>query len=425
MQIPVRDGDSGLRGPRATETPSTLDPAAERGLDGLNLFVANIQTGFGPFVAVFLTSEGWTQTAIGFALSIGTVTAMASQVPAGALVDAVRRKTAVALFSLLAFAGSALMFAIWPTVLSVYLAEILHGFSSCTLGPAIAALSLLVVGSASPGARLGRNVRFASIGNGVGAMLMGMCGYYLPERFVFFLTAALIMPALGTLIPLARFEVALPGGRRARKGPTAAGSPRPTIRSVLGRRSLWLFASCAALFTLGNAALLPLASTTLTKRATSEANLFIALCIVLPQILVAMLSPSVGRLADRYGRRIMMIVAFASLALRAFLFAWIGDPALVVTFQALDGIAGACFGVMVPLVTNDIAGKSGRFNFCLGLVGFAMGIGATISTSLAGWIADTFGEAAAFLTFAAIAAAGVLLVWTALPETLSKQARAM
>jgi MFS family permease len=76
-------------------------------------------------------------------------------------------------------------------------------------------------------------------------------------------------------------------------------------------------------------------------------------------------------------------------------------------------------------VTNDIAGKSGRFNFCLGLVGFAMGIGATISTSLAGWIADTFGEAAAFLTFAAIAAAGVLLVWTALPETLAKQARAM
>ena len=123
--------------------------AAGRGLDGLNLCVANIQTGFGPFIVVFLTSQGWTQTAIGFALSVGTVTAMVSQVPAGALVDAIARKTTVALFSLLAFTASALLFALWPTTLSVYLAEILHGFSSCTLGPAIAALSLVIAGSSS------------------------------------------------------------------------------------------------------------------------------------------------------------------------------------------------------------------------------------------------------------------------------------
>src|SRR5579859_6606002 len=246
----------------ADDSDGRLRSAAGHGLDGLNLLVANIQTGFGPFVAVFLTSLGWTQTAVGFALSIGTVTAMASQVPAGALVDAIRRKSMVALFSVLAFAASALLFALWPVPLSIYLAEILHGFSSCTLGPAIAALSLAIAGTASLGARLGRNARFASIGNGVGAALMGACGYYLPERFVFFLTAALTLPAIAAVLPLHRFETA--GGgmpiaeptTRADREPQARQIPRrQPVRRLLADRRLIVFALCAAFFTLGNAAL--------------------------------------------------------------------------------------------------------------------------------------------------------------------------
>src|SRR6202011_1255855 len=120
--------------------------SAERGLDWLNLFVANIQTGFGPFIAVYLTTQGWTQTAIGFALSLGTLTALLSQVPAGALVDSARSKSRIAAFSILVFTASALLFAMWPVPLSVYLAEVLHGISSCTLGPAIAAMSLAIAG---------------------------------------------------------------------------------------------------------------------------------------------------------------------------------------------------------------------------------------------------------------------------------------
>src|ERR1700736_5270866 len=117
---------------------------AGRGLDWFNLFVANIQTGFGPFIAVYLSSQSWTQTSIGVALSIGTVSAMASQVPAGALVDLMANKTRVAAFSVGVFPIRALMFAIHPIPLFVYLAEILHGISSCTLGPAIAAMSLVI-----------------------------------------------------------------------------------------------------------------------------------------------------------------------------------------------------------------------------------------------------------------------------------------
>jgi len=363
------------------------DHAANRGLDWFNLCVANIQTGFGPFVAVYLVSQGWTQTAIGIALSIGTVTAMASQVPAGALVDALRSKAAVAAISVLAFTASALMFAIYPIPLFVYLAEILHGFSSCTLGPAVAAISLALVGRAAMGTRLGRNARYASIGNGVGAALMGACGSYVSERAVFFLTAAVTLPAVFALLPL-----------------------------MLDRRLL-IFSACAMLFTFANAPMLPLAASTLTVRVGHLASLLIGACIVLPQLIVALASPAVGRFADLRGRRPLLLLGFSMLPLRGLLFATLPSPTLVVLIQALDGVAAACFGIMVPLITSDVAGRSGHYTLSLGVVGFAIGIGATVSTTAAGWVADHFGSQIAFLGLAGVGLAATLLLLTLMPET--------
>ena len=106
-----------------------------RGLDGFNALVASVQTGFGPFVAVYLASEAWTQRDIGQALSIGTLAAMISQIPGGAAVDAIDNKRAAALVSCLAVALSALLLAVWPGYLSVVASEVLHGFASCMLGP--------------------------------------------------------------------------------------------------------------------------------------------------------------------------------------------------------------------------------------------------------------------------------------------------
>ena len=388
--------------------------AAERSLDGLNLFIANIQTGFGPFISVYLTTQGWTQTAIGLALSLGTITALTGQVPAGILVDAARRKSRIATFSILAFTVSALLFAAWPMPLSVYLAEILHGLSSCTLGPAVAAMSLTIAGRSAFALRLGRNARFASIGNGIGAALLGACGYYVSERGVFFLTAALTLPALAVLVPLSGLDDRAPDPRAG--AATSTARREPLLRALADRRLL-VFALCAMLFTLANAAMLPLAGSALTTRAGSEASLLIAACIVLPQFIVALFSPSLGRLAEARGRRPVLLLGFVALPVRGLLFAVVGNPLSLVLVQALDGIAAACFGVMMPLVVSDITGRSGRFNVSLGFIGFAVGVGGTLSTTLAGWIADGFGGRAAFVGLAAVGIAAALLLWSAMPET--------
>ena len=396
------DGSAGL-----------IQSRAGRGLDWFNLFVANIQTGFGPFIAVYLSTQSWTQTSIGLALSIGTVSAMASQVPAGAMVDLMPNKTRVAAFSVLVFTVSALMFAIHPIPLFVYLAEILHGISSCTLGPAIAAMSLVIAGRFGMGVRLGRNARYAAIGNGAGAALMGLCGQYVSERAVFFLTAALTLPALLMLLPLRRVAVA---GSELRPVARAVGETRSHHWRVLADRRLLIFCACAMLFTFANAPMLMLVSGTLVAKG-SNPSLLVGACIVLPQIIVAAASPAVGRFAERYGRRIVLIVGFSMLPLRCLLFAFTQNPTLIVALQVFDGVAGACFGIMVPLIVSDVAGGSGHFNLSLGAVGFGVGVGGTLSTPAAGWLADHFGTQTAFFGLLGIALAALLLVGFVMPET--------
>src|SRR5690349_12020286 len=128
--------------------PLTAKASGRLGLDWLNFFVATLQTGFGPFIAVYLTSHKWTQAGIGLVLGLGTAATVLSQVPAGVLVDAMRRKRQAVLVSTLLIAASAVLLAVWPAQLPVATAQLLHGFASCMLAPAIAAVTLGIVGPA-------------------------------------------------------------------------------------------------------------------------------------------------------------------------------------------------------------------------------------------------------------------------------------
>ena len=99
------------------------------------------------------------------------------------------------------------------------------------------------------------------------------------------------------------------------------------------------------------------------------------------------------------------------------LFGAVTDPFLLVSVQLLDGISAAMLGVLVPLVIADATRGTGRFNLAQGVVGSAVGIGASLSTTLAGYVSDTLGSSAAFFGLAVLGFAGLVLVWASLPET--------
>jgi len=233
---------------------------------------------------------------------------------------------------------------------------------------------------------------------------------------VFFATAALIVPTLIALFQIRPGEI---DPERAHGGKHDAGLRKlgSGLLMLAGNRPLLILAGCALLFHLGNAATLPLMGSLLTTRSGNLATALIAACIVVPQLVVAVFAPWVGRKAEQWGRRPLLLLGFAALPVRAMLFAAVMDPYLVVAVQLLDGISAAVLGILVPLVVADATRGTGRFNLAQGIVGTAVGIGASLSTTLAGYLSDYLGSGTAFLGLGALGFVGLVLVWAALPET--------
>src|SRR5204863_8770646 len=284
------------------KTAAAPSRQSSRGLDWFIFFLADVQTGFGPFIAVYLTTQKWTQVEIGFVLSIAGLVALIGQVPGGAIVDAARSERLMAAFAVATIGAAALSYAAWPIFPVVLAAASLHAAASCVLGPAIAAISLGLVGHQAIGERLGRNARFASIGNGLAAGAMGACGYFFSARAVFVVTALLLVPTLLAIRRISAIEInpeRAHGGVPARRGKR---SPAEFI-ALLRHRSLLIFAACLMLFPLANSAMLPLMGSVLTTRSSQWATLLIAACIIVPQCIVAMISPWVGRQSQSWGRR--------------------------------------------------------------------------------------------------------------------------
>src|SRR5690348_7409614 len=170
---------------------ATPSKRSQHGLDWLNYFIADVQTGFGPFIAVYLAAQGWSQGNIGWLLTIGNLASIASQIPGGALVDAVPRKRLLIGIALVIIALGALTFAFFTNAALLFVAETLHRGTAGLIKPALAAIGLGLVGHRAFSGRLGRNHRYNAIGNGATAALMGLTGYVASKQAVFLIAAAL------------------------------------------------------------------------------------------------------------------------------------------------------------------------------------------------------------------------------------------
>ncbi len=398
------------------DIPPAPSRRSQRGLDWFVFFLADVQTGFVPFIAVFLTTQHWTQSEIGFALTVGGLVALVGQIPGGALVDAVRSERLLAGLAVVAVGVSSLALVIYPTSEIVLGAAILQAGANCLMAPAIAAISLGLVGHAAVSVRLGRNARFTAIGSIVAAAAMGLWGQWFSNYTVFLVTAALCVPALVAICFIRGEEIDVErahGGKAARH----PGEPLAVIRSFAHNRPLVTFAVCALLFHLANAAMMPQLASAITVRSGEWATVLVGACVIVPQLVVATLSPWIGYRAQAVGRRRLILASFAALAVRGALFAIVDNPFLLVALQILDGLAGAILSVIVPLVIADVTRGTGHFNLAVGTVGAGTGIGAALSMTLGGQISTAFGSSAAFLVLAGLAALGFMLALMLMPET--------
>jgi MFS family permease len=388
------------------------------GLDGINFFLAGMQAGFGPFVAVLLASEKWTQQDIGFVLTVGGLVGLLSQVPGGELLDASRSKRFLVALGAIAVAVSALVIAFWPSRPVVLAALVLQGLTGGLLGPAIAAISLGLVGHSSLAERLGLNQRFASAGVLATTAVMGAIGYFLSYQAIFLASAALALPSLAALSRIHETEIHF--GRACGQPDHHAPTSPPRIR----RSSLWknygllTFAGCLFLFQFANASMLPLAGEQLVYRNGTGASFIVSALIIVPQIIVVLGAQRVGREAQSWGRRPLLLIGFGALTVRALLFAVTTNPLLLIWIQLLDGISGSTLGVLTPLIVADFTKGTGRFNLAQGFLGTLSGIGASLGTTFFSVVSGNFGGAIGFISIAAVALSLVLIVWFWMPETM-------
>src|SRR5215469_1750430 len=311
--------------------------------------------------------------------------------------------------------ASGLILALAPTFALVFAAEILHGISGGIITPAIAALSLGLVGRGAMSARTGRNNAYDAAGNALTAGAMGAAGQYISKSAIFLGAAALCIPALIALSLIRGDEIDYARARNAGIGRGATNFQR--IFDLGKNLRLYIFAACIFLFQLADASMLPVISQDLAQDKNKSASLLMAGLIVTPQIIAASLSPWVGYYSEKFGRKPLLLIGLGIEILRALLFAGYTSYPILIVGQSLGGISAACITVLTVLMIADMTTGTGRFNLVQGFIGTVIAIAAAISTGASGFVFEMLGHLYGFLILAAAAVAATVLLWMALTET--------
>ncbi|SMH60648.1 MFS transporter [Azospirillum agricola] len=397
-----------------------------RTLDWLNFFLADVRDGLGPYLAIYLlVVQRWDEASIGVVMSIGGIAGIVAQMPAGALIDRTRWKRAVMAGAALLVTGGSLLLPLLPGFPLVATVQAVTGAAGALFPPAIAAVSLGLVGPRAFTRRIGRNESFNHAGNAVAAALAGLAAYAFGPIAVFWLMTAM---TVASIIAIARIDgaaidhdvargldgEAFPAQRRA----AGQGRDEPSgLGVILTCRPLLIFAACASLFHFANAAMLPLVGQKLALQDRNLGTTLMSLCIVAAQLVMVPVAALVGAKADLWGRKPIFLAGFLILPLRGVLYTLSDAPYWLVGVQLLDGIGAGVFGALFPVVVADLTRGSGRFNVSQGAIATMQGIGAALSTSVAGLVVVHAGYSAAFLTLAAVAGVALALFALAMPET--------
>ena len=397
------------------EPPKSPSRLTLRGLDWLNFLLADVRTGVGPFLAIYLAGYKWDEERVGLALTVGGIAGILTQTPAGALVDFLRSKRALVAVGVAALAAGALLIALFPSFWPLMGAQVLIGGTSSIFIPAICAMSLGIVGHAAFDTRQGRNQTFNSAGNVAAAVLMGLLGYLVSNRSIFFFVVALTVPTILILLLIKPAEIDYQLARGANDG--EKGGKAESVWVLFRDRPLVIFLTCAVMFHFANAAMLPLLGELLAKGQGRSSMLFMSACVVTTQFVITLLSSWSGRKAGTWGRKPLLLIAFGVLPIRGILYTLTSNTELLVAIQVLDGIGAGIFGVVSVLVIADLTRGTGRFNLTLGAITTAVGIGASLSQVIAGGIVHRVGSHAGFLFLAAVASAAFAILYFLMPET--------
>src|SRR3981081_661200 len=355
-------------------------------------------------------------------MAASSITAAICQIPAGLLVDSVRAKRLLVVISGLMVGLGCLLVVCVPKLVVVVSAQATLGAASAIIPPALAALSLGIVGRKLFPGRVSRNESFNHGGNLAAAILAGTVGQRFGYHWIFYLVCLF---ALGSAAAVALIRpqeinhtVARGGDDKDPRTENGQSDRAIAISDLFKRRDLMIFLVSVVLFHFGNAAMLPMAGQVLAKTHPGADIEALSACIIAAQLVMIGIAATVGWAIRRgIGRKTIFLMAFVILPIRGFLFTLTDSPLGVVAIQLLDGVAAGIFGVISIIIASDLMRGTGRFNLAQGLGALAVGVGAGLSNLVSGFVVPACGYPTGFLALAGIALCALLFFLVLMPET--------
>jgi MFS family permease len=389
-------------------------------LEATNFFLADVQTGLGPFLAAYLAGAGWGPGRVGMALTISGIITVVVQAPAGAMVDQIKSKRLILVLASAVLALGAVVLSVTAAPWAVYTSQVLIGGAGPFLAPTLAAVTMGIVGVTLFDRQFGKNQSFNSAGNVACALLIAGVSHWFGNRAIFITAAVLTIPTVLAIRAINGKDIDSELARGGAKKVDGKEVPaRASImQTLLGDRILLIFLACAFLFHFANAAMLPQLGEMLAHGSRASAAPFMSACIIVTQVVIMCFASTIGKFANVHGRKPLLLIGFGVLPVRAVLYTLTHNTESLIAIQILDGVANAVFGVVSILVVADRTRATGRFNLVQGSLATAVGLGAALSTTFGGKLIQHFSYRSSFLSLGAIAAIAFLLLWLGIPETL-------
>ncbi|MCJ8209038.1 MFS transporter [Mucilaginibacter sp. RS28] len=386
-------------------------------LQSLNFFMADLQAGVGPFLGLFLLAHGWKSGLIGSVMTIGGVAGMIMTIPAGALIDATKRKrffvVISAIFTILASCIILLTQEFWLVSIS----QVATAIAGSVIGPAIIGITLGIVKQEGFNRQNGHNQAYNHAGNVVGSALSGYLGYKFGMHAIFLLAAVFgVLSIISVLmIPASAIDDKAARGMKQNSTDDKASG----FKVLFQCKSLVVLAAALAFFHLGNGAMLPLYGLAAASKSHDNASMFVAMTIIIAQLVMIGTSLLAMRMADKSGYWLVLLISFISLPVRGFIAAYMHSKSGIYPVQILDGIGAGLQSVAVPGLVAHILNGTGRVNIGQGAVMTVQGLGAALSPAIGGWIAQGMGYSTAFLILGSFAI-GSILLWSIYYRTIHK-----
>jgi MFS family permease len=374
--------------------------------------MADMQSGIGPFVGVYLLAHGWQNGPIGSVITIGSIAGVLFTTPAGAWVDGSRNKRWIVVISGLAavVASSIILVSqqFWPVAVS----QVATTIAGAAVGPAVTGMTLGMFRQAGFNRQLGINQAYNHAGNAVGAAISGFLGWQFGLKAVLWLALAfgIISVACVLMIPRAQIDDRAARGLRSSGGPEARASGFAVLWSC---KPLLVLAATLVIFYLGNGAMYSLYALAVVNAKQGDPSVFVATTVVVAQVTMVFASLLAMRLVSKRGAWFVILVSLMVLPIRALL-----APHLIVGWgvfpmQILDGVTSGLHTVAIPVLVARILNGTGRINTGQGAIVTAQSAGAALSPAIGGWIAQWSGYTTAFYVLGACAVLSIV-IWTTL-----------